>query len=146
MISDHDATVAIVVVMIPPVMRASLVFVEPDARAVVSVAVIVAVAAHVHAEPADSESLSMALARNYPMCEKAKMLDRDRTSYSFKAAFGAYTQAHSILKSNPRISFSSSFDFLSFHTAWAISGLMHSSKCVLFDHLVGGGNGGAELR
>jgi hypothetical protein len=37
MISDHDATVAIVVVMIPPVMPASLVLVEPDARAVVSV-------------------------------------------------------------------------------------------------------------
>src|SRR3974390_3132594 len=40
---------------------------------------------------ADSQSLSMALARNYTMCEKAKMLDRDRTSYSFRVAFGAHT-------------------------------------------------------
>ena len=47
-------------------------------------------------------------------CENAKTLDRDRTSYSFKAAFGAHTQAHSSLKPNPRISFSSRFDFLSF--------------------------------
>jgi hypothetical protein len=54
---------------------------------------------------------------NARLREKAKMLDRHRTSCSFKAAFGADTQAHSILKSNLRISFSSRFGFLSFHTA-----------------------------
>jgi hypothetical protein len=43
----------------------------------------------------------MALARNYPMCEKAKMLDRDRTSYSFKASFGTHTQAHSSFEIKP---------------------------------------------
>src|SRR5215831_9630126 len=53
------------------------------------------------------------------LCEKSKTLDRDRTSYSFKALSTPTPQAHSILKSNPRISFSSRFDFLSFHTAWA---------------------------
>src|SRR5215831_640319 len=56
------------------------------------------------------------------LCEKSKTLDRDRTSCSFKALSAPTPQAHSILKSNPRISFSSRFDFLSFHTAWAQSG------------------------
>jgi hypothetical protein len=35
------------------------------------------------------------------LCEKAKSLDRDRTSYSFKAAFGAHTQAHSTFETEP---------------------------------------------
>jgi hypothetical protein len=35
------------------------------------------------------------------LCEKAKTLDRDRTSCSFKAAFGAHTQADSSLKTEP---------------------------------------------
>jgi hypothetical protein len=56
-------------------------------------------------------------------CENARTLDHDRTSYSFKTALAPTPQAHSTLKSNPRISFSSRFEFLSFHTAWATSGL-----------------------
>ena len=37
-----------------------------------------------------------------PGCvKKAKTLDRDRTSCSFKAAFGAHTQADSSLKTEP---------------------------------------------
>jgi hypothetical protein len=65
------------------------------------------------------------------------MLDRDRTSYSFNAAFSVHAQAHSILKSNPRISFSSRFDFLSFRTAWASSRLVHCGKKeVLFARFV----------
>src|SRR6185369_4835644 len=38
---------------------------------------------------ADSQSLSMARARNYPMCENAKTLNRDRRSYSSKPALVA---------------------------------------------------------
>jgi hypothetical protein len=37
---------------------------------------------------ADSQSLSMARAQNYPMCENAKTLNRDRRSYSSKGALG----------------------------------------------------------
>jgi hypothetical protein len=44
-------------------------------------------------------------------CEKVMMLDRHRTNYSFKAAFGAHTRADSSLRQTPRMSFSSRFDF-----------------------------------
>jgi hypothetical protein len=40
---------AIVIVMIPPAMPASIVFIESDARAIVSVTVVITVAAHVDA-------------------------------------------------------------------------------------------------
>src|SRR5262249_11526281 len=48
---DHDATVAIVVAMIPATMPAAVVFIEPEPRTVVAVAIVVAVAAHIDAEP-----------------------------------------------------------------------------------------------
>ena len=48
-------------------------------------------------------------------------------------------QVRSILKSNLRISFSAAFDFLSFHTVWAISGLMRRNNRKLLDYLVGAG-------
>jgi hypothetical protein len=38
---------------------------------------------------ADSQSLSMALARNYPMCENTKTLNRDRRSYLSKTVLVA---------------------------------------------------------
>ena len=52
------------------------------------------------------------------MCENAKAINRDRTSYSFKTVLGAHI-AGDFFKSNSRISFSSRFELLSIHTAWA---------------------------
>jgi hypothetical protein len=64
-----------------------------------------------------------------PGCVKTrKRLIAIETSYSFKADLGAQTASHSILKSNLRISFSSRLKFLSFHTAWALSGQIEMSS------------------
>ena len=48
-------------------------------------------------------------------------------------------QAHSISKSNTRISFSSRFRILSFHTPWATSWLKRCTNPSSLDHLVGAG-------
>jgi hypothetical protein len=40
-IPNHDATVAMVIVMIPPAMPAPIVFVEPSSRTIVLVAVVI---------------------------------------------------------------------------------------------------------
>ena len=53
------------------------------------------------------------------LCENAKAINRDRTTYSFKIVLGPTSQRHSTLKSNVRISFSYRFELLSFHTGWA---------------------------
>src|ERR1700746_2549028 len=50
-IPNHDATVAMVLVMIPPAMPAPIVFVEPSSRTIVLVAVVITVAANVDANP-----------------------------------------------------------------------------------------------
>src|SRR5271165_5712561 len=50
-IPNHDAAVAIVLVMIPSAMPASIVFIKPNSRSMIPVAVVVTVAAHVDAKP-----------------------------------------------------------------------------------------------
>ena len=65
------------------------------------------------------------------LCENSKTLNRDRTSYSFEIVFVPTSQARSILKSNLRISFSSRFDFLSFHTAWAHRNILQRRAIVV---------------
>src|ERR1700742_2677323 len=49
MVTDHDA-VAVVIVIVPAAMPATVMAVESDARAVVAIAIVVTVAADAHAE------------------------------------------------------------------------------------------------
>ena len=51
-------------------------------------------------------------------CENAKAINRDRTVTRSRPFHVPTSQPHSILKSKSRISFSSRFELLSFHTAW----------------------------
>src|ERR1700746_2900216 len=55
------------------------------------------------------------------LCENTKPLDRDRMSYSFKTPLGARSENPFNFESNSRKSFSSRFEFLSFHTTYAHS-------------------------
>jgi hypothetical protein len=62
------------------------------------------------------------------LCEKSKTLDRDRTSYSFKAAFGAYTASPFNFEIEPENIILVGLRLFEFPHGWAKSGLMRCSK------------------
>lgn len=61
------------------------------------------------------------------LCENAKAINRDRTSYSFKIVSCANIPSAFNFETKSRISFSSRFELLSFHTVWVIRDRVESA-------------------